>query len=31
MARYRQLKSQEDYRRAIKNGYGLGGGENYKP
>ena len=31
MARYRQLKSLDDYRRAIRNGYGLGCGEKYKP
>ncbi|WP_417450169.1 transposase [Kordiimonas sp.] len=31
MARYRQLKSLGDYRRAIRNGYGLGVGDSYKP
>lgn len=31
MARGRNLKSYEDFRRAVRNGYGLGRGSNYKP
>ena len=31
MARGRALRSIEDYRRALKNGYGLGAGVDYRP
>lgn len=31
MGRYRNLKSLDDFRRALRKGYGIGEGESYKP